>query len=172
MATITCRCPSCQQAQRQELLPGAALTCAQCGRTIVAHVPNLDTDRLERCLICPSPDLFVRKDFPQRLGVAIVVSGFLASSIAWYFHMVLTTFGILLASALVDVCLYLVMGNVLECYRCHAQYRDVAQFETHPAFDLETHERYRQAAQRASSLSTTSSQSPTARPPIDGHDHH
>jgi hypothetical protein len=135
---------------------------------MVADVPALDSDRLDRCLVCPSSDLFVRKDFPQRLGVAIVVGGFLASSIAWYFHMVLTTFGILFASAFLDVCLYLVMGNVLECYRCHAQYRDVAQLETHPAFDLETHERYRQAAQRAASQPMDSSPSPTGCQPMEG----
>ena len=39
--------------------------------------------------------------------------------------------------------------------------------ETHPAFDLETHERYRQAAQRAASPSMAPSQSPTDGPTIE-----
>jgi monovalent cation:H+ antiporter-2, CPA2 family len=31
--------------------------------------------RLTRCIVCPSVDLFVRKDFPQRVGVGLVAIG-------------------------------------------------------------------------------------------------
>ncbi len=73
-----------------------------------------------------------------------------ASSVAWYyFHRIVATYGILFGTAMIDVVLYLVMGNVLECYRCHAQYRwltvagGIMKVST-----LETHERYRQQASR------------------------
>ncbi len=56
----------------------------------------------------------MRKDFPQRLGVAIVVTGFIASSIAWSQYMTLLTFGILFATALIDVVLYLIVGEALD----------------------------------------------------------
>ena len=56
--------------------------------------------------------------------------------------------GILFATALIDVVLYVVMGNVLECYRCHAQYRGLPSLEGHEGFNLEVHERYRQQAAR------------------------
>jgi len=90
----------------------------------------------------------VRKDFPQRLGVGIVVLGFAASCVTWYYHHILLTFGILFATALVDLLLYVLMGNVLECYRCHAQYRGVEGLEDHPPFSLEVHEKHRQQAAR------------------------
>ncbi len=91
-----------------------------------------------------------RKDFPQRLGVGLVVFGFIASSIAWANYQVLWTFAILFATALVDLVLYLVMGESLTCYRCHAQYRGFEEIERHGGFNLETHERYRQLAARMS----------------------
>ncbi len=100
------------------------------------------------CAVCPSKELFVRKDFPQRLGVSIVILGFVASSIAYSYHLVILSFAILFASALIDVILYFVMGNLLECYRCHAQYRGLSNLTSEHAFDLEIHERYRQEAAR------------------------
>jgi hypothetical protein len=100
--------------------------------------------------VCPSTDLFARKDFPQRLGVGLVVFGFIASSIAWANYQVLWTFAILFATALVDLVLYLVTGESLTCYRCHAQYRGFEEIERHGGFNLKTHERYRQLAARMS----------------------
>jgi hypothetical protein len=93
----------------------------------------------------------VRKDFPQRLGVAIVVVGIVASSIAWGYTFVVATFAILFATALVDVVLYLVVPDALMCYRCGAQYRGAPGISQHESFNLETHERYRQQAARMAS---------------------
>jgi hypothetical protein len=104
--------------------------------------------KLSSCLICGGQELFIRKDFPQRLGVTIVILGFAASCVAWYFQWIITTFGILFGTAFVDVALYAVMGNVLECYRCHAQYRRIPRLDEHDAFNLETYERHRQLAAR------------------------
>jgi hypothetical protein len=101
-----------------------------------------------RCLVCPSTDLFVRKDFSQALGITIIVIGFALSTVAWYYHQVIATYAILFATALIDAVLYLVMGNVLQCYRCEAQYRDVASLEDGPEFDLTVHEKHRQQEAR------------------------
>ncbi len=103
---------------------------------------------MSRCLVCPSTDLFVRKDFPQRLGVGIVIVGIVGSSIAWGYTYTIATFAILFATALIDVVLYLVVPDALMCYRCGAMYRGVDGMEGHGAFNLETHERYRQQAAR------------------------
>jgi hypothetical protein len=92
--------------------------------------------------------LYVRKDFSQTVGVTIVVIGFVASSVAWYFRQPLLTYGILFATALIDVVLYVTVGNLLQCYRCHAQYRGVEGLDQHESFNLETHEKYRQQAIR------------------------
>ncbi len=128
------------------------LVCPQCAQQI--HLPDSAvTDlRVARCLVCPSTDLYIRKDFPQRLGVSLVIVGLVASSIAWANYMIFWTFAILFATALVDVVLYVFVGNSLLCYRCGAQYRGVEEMESHGGFNLETHERYRQLAARSTTL--------------------
>ena len=103
---------------------------------------------MRRCLVCPSTELFVRKDFPQRLGVAIVIAGFALSCVFWAYDEVIVTFAVLFATALIDVVLYLTMGNVLECYRCHAQYRGLPEFDDYEQFDLEAYEKHRQQSLR------------------------
>ena len=103
---------------------------------------------LAACPACGCSDLFVRKDFPQRVGVLIVAVGIIGSSIAWYYANLPWTFGVLFATALLDVALFAVVGNALMCYRCGAQYRGTAEVEGHGQFNLETHEKYRQLAAR------------------------
>jgi len=104
--------------------------------------------QVHRCVVCPSQELYVRKDFPQRLGVAIVVAGIVLSTIAWYYRYIYLTYGIFFGTALIDFVLWLVMGNLLQCYRCQAQYRGVAGLDQHSVFNLETHEKHRQQQAR------------------------
>ena len=148
MSTIFARCPHCEGPFAAVLDPGQPLVCSRCSKTLVTSVPDLDQTETMRCLVCPSTELFVRKDFPQRLGVTIVLLGFLGSSIAWAMHKIFWAYGILFATALVDVLLYVLMGNLLECYRCHAQYRGLASRDDQEGFQLEIHEKYRQQAAR------------------------
>jgi hypothetical protein len=148
MITITARCPHCEETFAAGLFVGQPLTCARCQKTIAASVPDLEGADAMRCLACPSTELFLRKDFPQRLGVTIVLVGFLGSSIAWAMHKIFWAYGVLFATALVDVLLYVLMGNVTECYRCHAQYRGLSPREDQEGFQLEIHEKYRQQAAR------------------------
>jgi hypothetical protein len=126
----------------------ARLLCPSCGKQIAVPPDAINGGQIHRCLVCPSTELYARKDFPQRLGVALVVIGFIGSSIAWANYQVLWSFAILFGTALVDLFLYLVMGESLTCYRCHAQYRGFEEIERHGAFDLATHERHRQMAGR------------------------
>ena len=146
---VTYRCPECEKTVRAELSAASdELVCPQCSRQERIPAGAVSDERIERCLVCPSTELFARKDFPQRLGVALVVLGFVLSSIAWANYQVFWTFAILFITALVDLVLYLAMGESLTCYRCHAQYRGAREIERHGGFDLETHERYRQMAAR------------------------
>jgi uncharacterized protein YbaR (Trm112 family) len=146
---VTFACPHCQQAGRVEFdTETEAIACPHCHGELRVPDDAWDGDELTRCLVCPSTDLFIRKDFPQRLGVAIVVVGFLASSVAWYYYQVYWSFGILFAVAAIDVALYLVMGESLTCYRCAAEYRGLQGLKRHGGFDLTIHERYRQQAAR------------------------
>jgi hypothetical protein len=126
----------------------AQLVCPHCAQQI--QVPNgaIEGGQIRRCVVCPSTELFLRKDFPQKLGVTLVILGFIGSSIAWANYRVGLTFAILFITALIDLALYIVMGESLTCYRCHAQYRGFHDSPQHSGFNLETHERYRQMAAR------------------------
>lgn len=147
---VTYVCPACDEVSYAELGDGAVsvLKCTHCGHESAVPEGALSPGKIERCVICPSTDLYVRKDFSQRWGVGIVLAGFVASSVAWYYYHIFATYAILFATALLDVILYLFMGNLLQCYRCQAQYRGVEGLEGHGAFNLETHERHRQQLAR------------------------
>lgn len=146
---VTFSCPRCHAGVRTEVASrDTSLGCPACQQSISIPADAFDAEALQRCLVCPSTDLFVRKDFPQRLGVAVVVLGIVASSIAWGFMLPIATFAILFATALVDVVLYLIVPDALMCYRCGAQYRLAPGMSRHGAFSLETHERHRQQAAR------------------------
>lgn len=146
---ITYACPQCEQTTRTELdAQSTELTCIHCGSASKIPAGAVTDGGVSRCVVCPSEELFLRKDFPQGLGVTIVVLGLAASCIPWYFHNWYGTFAILFATALIDVVLYVVMGDMLQCYRCQAQYRGVPGLEQYEAFNLETHERHRQQQAR------------------------
>jgi hypothetical protein len=146
---VTFQCPTCEQAVRTDVMAGDPhLACPACKRQISIAAETMSGDRLRSCLVCPSTDLFIRKDFPQRLGVGIVTFGFILSCIAWHYQYLNLTFGILFATAGIDLLLYLIVGESLVCYRCGAEYRFMSGIEGHGAFNLETHERYRQQKAR------------------------
>lgn len=146
---VAYHCPACHKSIRQPLAAKSpTLACPHCEQQITIPTQAISGVRINRCLVCPSIELYARKDFPQRLGVALVVLGFIGSSVAWAKYQVLWTFAILFATALVDLLLYVLMGESLTCYRCGAQYRGFEEIERHGGFDLETHERYRQMAAR------------------------
>ena len=147
--TITFACPRCQRSGRVDLAAGAcALECPHCGIELPIPPDAIGNGELRHCLACPSVDLFVRKDFPQRLGVAIVVLGFAMSCVTWWNYWLYATFGVLFATALVDVLLFALVDDALVCYRCGAEYRQLESMAAHGPFSLDTHERYRQQAAR------------------------
>jgi DNA-directed RNA polymerase subunit RPC12/RpoP len=148
---ITYACRQCDRGVRQDVLAGEPLVCPHCGEKTLPPATATDGAHIARCLVCPSTDLYARKDFPQRVGVGLVILGIVGSSIAWGYSRIYLTYGILFGFALLDLLLYWIVPNALMCYRCHAEYRQVEGLETHAAFDLETHERYRQQAARLGS---------------------
>jgi len=142
---VTFRCPRCDRLSRVELgRDERHIACSACQATWPLPEGASQEGKLQRCWICPSTELFVRKDFSQSLGVAIVAAGAIVSSFFWALRMPLWTYGVLFATALIDVALYITVGDLLQCYRCHAQYRDLPGLDTYADFDLETHEKHRQ----------------------------
>jgi hypothetical protein len=146
---VAFQCPRCHQGVRTQVAStDGALVCPKCGQSIAVAADAFDQGRLRRCLACPSTDLFVRKDFPQRLGVAIVTVGIIASCVTWAMSLLVATFAVLFATALVDVVLFLIVPDALSCYRCGAIHRLAEGTNAHGPFNLETHERHRQQAAR------------------------
>ena len=81
---ITFTCPHCAQDVRLDVPADAErVGLPRLPEPIRLPAGAIEGSRLARCLVCPSTDLFVRKDFPQRLGVGLVVLGVVGSSIAW-----------------------------------------------------------------------------------------
>ena len=146
---VTYACPGCHTGVREDFdAATTAITCSHCRQSISPAAGSIEGDGVRRCLVCPSQDLYIRKDFPQRVGVLLVAIGVVGSSIAWNYGHLYWTFGILFATALADLLLFMFVGSALMCYRCGAQYRGVAEMESHGQFNLETHEKYRQLAAR------------------------
>jgi ribosomal protein S27E len=159
-------CPKCDRSCQVEFDESTtAIDCVACGRSVATPKGAVSGGKLHSCLLCPSQELFVRKDFSQRLGITIIVIGFVASAITWYLHLLIATYAILFATAMIDVALFLVVGNVLECYRCHAHYRDLAGLEQHGAFNLETHEKHRQQLIRLKSAAQAAPHLPAEKAP-------
>ena len=146
---VSFQCPRCADSVQVEIPTDAAhFSCPACRTEFAIEPDSIRDGHLQHCLICPSVDLFVRKDFSQRAGVAIVTIGFLLSSIAWYYYYIYAAYAILFATALVDVVCYFTLGDCLHCYRCQATYR-ATPLDKHGKFDLVTHERHRQQLARA-----------------------
>ena len=103
---VTYACQNCGAAIHQQFdASSGALECPTCRQRIAIAPDAVEDLRVQRCLVCPSREMFVRKDFPQRLGVALVTAGIVGSSIAWYYASLSWTFGILFVSyCLAAVC--------------------------------------------------------------------
>jgi hypothetical protein len=172
---ITYACPACHATVSQAGAESArSLVCSACGAVVEVPAeaigwssagggpgePGTGLPVLRRCLVCPGTELFARKDFPQRLGVGIVVAGFAASCVTWAWQLLVPTFAILFATAAIDVVLYLLMPECLTCYRCGARYRGASG--PHGGFDLETHERHRQQRIRLQETAAARRQAPAA----------
>lgn len=145
---ITFACPACDHTSRIPLQRGTVVACPECDWKQRTPVEVWTEGKLEECLVCGCRELFIRKNFSQRVGVAIVAFAAVSSAIAWGYYMLYTAFGILFAAALLDLYLYFTIGNLLQCYRCSTEYRGLPHLDDHAAFSLETHEKYRQQAIR------------------------
>jgi hypothetical protein len=127
------------------------------------------------CPWCATTDLYLQKDFPEGLGLLIVIVGFAISTVFWYFEMPLMTYLVLLASALLDMILYYRVPDVTVCYRCLSQVRGAgsnAGDRFHP-FDLAIGERYRQERirieelrKRSGAVESMSTSPPPSGPPL------
>jgi hypothetical protein len=96
-------------------------------------------------------DLYMQKDFPQGLGLFIVVVGFAISTVFWYYEMPIPAYLVLVVSMLLDLVMYYKVPDVTICYRCLSQLRGAGSNpgSRYKPFDLALGERYRQERIRA-----------------------
>ena len=99
---------------------------------------------LNQCPKCGCRDLFIRKDFPQKLGLSIVIVAgvvFLALAASRQ-HFYLGVY-VLLVAAVIDASLYAFVPKITVCYRCRAEFRDVPLNPDHEGYELAVGEKYR-----------------------------
>ena len=142
---LTFRCPRCGRENRTPpVAVGETIACAGGDWQREIAEEDLSDGSPRHCQVCGNHDLWRQKDFPQRLGLLCVAAGAVLSSIAWFYHRPLIALGLLMGFALADMVLFLVMPDVLVCYRCKAKHHAAGTSAGHAAFDHELGERYRQ----------------------------
>ena len=99
---------------------------------------------LTQCTRCGCKDLFIRKDFPQRVGLSIV----LIAAITFFIlakNPLTFRYGVmvLIAAAVFDALIYLAVPKITVCYKCRAEFRDTPLNPDHEGFDLAIAEKYR-----------------------------
>jgi hypothetical protein len=152
---LTFSCPECGAVGRVSSLETAVrAVCPRCGTARPLHPEAITQSRLDACPWCLTTDLYLQKDFPQGLGLFIVVVGFAISTVFWYYEMPIATFAVLVASAVVDGVLYHTVPDVTICYRCSCQVRGAGSNPdgSFQPFDLVVGERYRQERIRLQQL--------------------
>ena len=89
--------------------------------------------------------MFIRKDFPQKLGLSVVVIAavaFLAlASSRQHFYLGVI---VLLVAVVIDTALYWLVPRITVCYRCRGEFRNVPLNPDHEGFELAIGEKYRQ----------------------------
>lgn len=146
--TVRIRCPrgECRQWHRIAL-DGAEIAdprCPACGDPIplVADAGPAEARPLTRCPACDGVEFFIRRDFPQRIGLLLVILFGLVASVFFYFSNVVATFATLASLVVIDALIFAFVGKVTICYRCRAELRNVAYNPGHTGFDLATSEKY------------------------------
>jgi len=136
----------CQNLVRTRLFPHDIMftECSACGhKHAVSHVAaKCENGLVKECLWCGGREFFVRKDFPQKVGMAMVIIFGLIASVFYYYENVIATFATLGSLVVVDAVIYLFVGPVTVCYKCRAEYRGVGYNADHEGFDLATSEKY------------------------------
>ena len=99
---------------------------------------------LANCPQCGCRNLFIRKDFPQKIGLSIVVVAgvaFLALAASRQ-HFYIGVW-VLLGAVVVDALLYWFVPKITVCYKCRSEFRDVPINPEHEGFELAVGEKYR-----------------------------
>ncbi len=131
-------CPGCgHEASVPDLAAVATLSCP-CGYAAPRLAGALREGRFVRCPLCGDPRLYVQKDFSRKVGIGLLVAGFMAAVALGVFRGPWGFFGALVVSVGIDSILYAVAGNVVICHWCETHLRGGS--EDYPPFDLAVHD--------------------------------
>jgi hypothetical protein len=120
------------------------VTCPHCGKLQEVRIGRilLDQKIVTACIACGHEDLYTQKDFNRKAGLFVVGVGIAASLYFFAEREPFLALGALVATAVIDALIYLIVGDVTVCYACHAVYRGFARNPAHQAFDLKKLEKY------------------------------
>ena len=107
-----------------------------------------DHQHLRRCPVCGCREIFVRKDFPQKLGLALLITAVLGSFVLLAMGRPMKALALLGGMVIIDAIVYLFIRRCLVCYRCRSEFRNVKIRRGHPSWELAIGEKYRTQAKR------------------------
>ncbi len=123
---------------------GDSIECPRCRKAHSIQVTEAmrQDHTVDVCAVCGCRELFIRKDFPPRVGLAVVL---IAGGASIYFlrSNFMLAYAILGGAVLFDLALYMVIGRMTACYACRAEYRKGKLNPAHEGFELGTSQKYK-----------------------------
>lgn len=142
---VTFGCPECDYPGKASV-PGPMWKCPNCDHVLPlrepVHVTNEEGIVLQSCAVCDNHELYKMKGFPHWLGLSILTIACIAFLVLHGYYQPTLAWAILLISAAFDGILYLLVPDVVTCYRCGTRHGGLKHVGNDP-FELTTHERYR-----------------------------
>jgi len=145
---LTFQCPACSRTVATRVSTDSTSVGCACGWQRSIDPGSWNDGHPRQCLACGNADLWRQKDFPQRLGIAIIAVQIVLTTMFWSWRRPVWTYTTLIVFAVLDMVLFAVLPDVLVCYRCRARH-GTSGGDDRTTFDLETAERYRQERLRA-----------------------
>jgi len=102
-----------------------------------------DQQHLAKCPKCGCEDLYLRKDFPKIVGLAIAAgAGLSFLTLAGNPRTFAASLWVLLGSAFLLLIVFLTAGRYTTCYRCRAEFHDNPPNPNHHTFDPAIAQKY------------------------------
>jgi hypothetical protein len=146
---VTFACPVCDHADSRPIAQSTDWQCRACDHRL--HL-NAGDPALPACVVCGNHEIYKKKDFPHWLGMTILIGALVLSTVTYYSYEKWWSWSFLIGSAIIDGVMYLMVGDVLVCYRCQAHYRGFTATEAHQPFEIAIGERFRQERIRKEQL--------------------
>jgi hypothetical protein len=100
---------------------------------------------LTKCPACGCDELFLRKDFPQKLGLSLVIGAAVAFlAFAAFPGTFYIGVWVLVVVTAIDAGLYFLVPTITTCYRCRADFRGRPINPKHEGYELAVGEKYLQ----------------------------